>query len=656
MVYGPVGEPLRQIGSVMDISERKRAEEAQRLLAEAGMVLASSLDYRKTLQSIARLVVPTLADHCLVDLADEDGQVERVEVAFARPPKRSIAERIRQYYEPGLHSPEAAARVLRVRESVLFPELSDAQLAQYARDAEHLDLLRELGIRSVMAVPLIVRGRILGAITLTAAESGRRFGPQDLALAEEIARRAALAVDNARLYQQAQQATRAREEVLAVVSHELRSPLNAILLIVETLLDFRPRESWSEAERQQLESIRRSAGQMSRLTRDLMDITRIESGHLSIHSTHQEVASLLEEAVAMLQPLAATRSVRLRRVLPPEIPAVNADGPRILQVLSNLIGNAFRVVPDGGEISIAIEVQAEQVRFSVTDAGPGIPEEQLPHLFDRYWQANRTPGDNVGLGLAIARGIVEAHGGRMEVASRVGEGSTFSFTLPVRGGEEDDLRKLEEEIGAPPAVIVRGNGNGTGVRRAHRATRDQGLSRQEEVAEWRDALLARARPNGNGSAGAETPLADRLREQIASALHLGRLQGGDRLPSIREIAEKLDAPFQAAVQAYALLEAEGLVEKRERSGVYVAPLNRLHPGLLGETARWVVEVLMGAFEHQIRIPRLPELITRLASAQGLRCVCIESTLDHLVALTREMGHQFGFAACAFPLADLPVVE
>ncbi|MBA2245931.1 MAG: PAS domain-containing protein [Gemmatimonadetes bacterium] len=656
VVYDLAGEPLRQIGSVMDISERKRAEEAQRLLAEAGVVLASSLDYRKTLQSIARLVVPTLADHCLVDLADREGRVELVEMAFAQPPKRSIAERLRQHYAPGSHPPEAAARVLRVREPLLFPDLSDEQLVQYARDAEHLDLLRELGIRSMVAVPLSVRGRILGAITLTAGESGRRFGPHDLALAEEIARRAALAVDNAWLYQQAQQATWAREEVLAVVSHELRSPLNAILLIIETLLDFRSRESWTEAERQQLESIRRSAGQMSRLTQDLMDITRIESGHLSIHASRQEVAPLLGEALAMLQPLAAARSLKLSTALPQKIPAVRADGPRILQVLSNLIGNAIRVVPEGGAISVAVEAQGERVRFSVTDRGPGIPQEHLPHLFDRYWQASRTPGDNLGLGLAIARGIVEAHGGRMEVASRVGEGSTFSFTLPVHGAEEDDLARLEEETGASAAVIMGGNGSGAGTKRVHRAARDQELRRQEETAEWRDALLNGAGSNVNGAAGAEAPLADRLREQIVSALHLGRLQVGDRLPSIREIAEKLGAPFQAAVQAYAVLEAEGLVEKRERSGVFVAPQNRLHPELLGETAGWLVEVLMGAFEHQIRIPRLPELIARLASAQGLRCVCIESNLDHLTALTVEMSRQFGFDAHALPLADLPIQE
>jgi len=633
-VYDAEHRPLRVVGSIMDITPRRRAEDAQRLLARAGAVLASPADHGDRLRLIAELVVPVLADRCLLEVVEEDGRIERTG-ADARTPPGAPAGEDAPHLADALEL-ELAERVRRTGEPLLLPVAAGEPADGEPR-----------GDRSAVAVPLVARGRCMGALVLLSAHPGRTYDEHDLALAGDVADRAALALDNARLFRAASRATAAREEILAVVSHELRNPLNAVLLVVDTLLEYHA-EPVSPRLRKQLETVRGSADQMRRLVQDLLDVTRIKTGHLGVHPLVQGSADLVDEAVRMLRPLADARSVQVESRVPRSLPPVLADRQRVLQVLSNLVGNAIGHAPRGSTVFLDAVAAEGEVRFSVTDTGPGIAKEHLPHIFNPFWRAREEEG-GLGLGLAIARGIVEAHGGKVWAGSAQGGGTVFHFSLPTCGpaagsaapGAEED--PAEAEAASPRFVDLH--------------PRDTGLAPERAVGEdgrgsWRAQPFA---PGAADGARQPTPaeVAGHLRSEIVGALHLGYLRPGDRLPSIRQMSRELQVPFHAVVRAYEELAGEGLVEKRERSGVFVARQDRPGGELMGETARWVQEVLVGALQHRIKVPRLPELIRRLTAAVPVRCVCIESTDDHRVALCAEMGQLLGFSAQPLAVADLP---
>ena len=606
------------LAQVVDVTARKRAEERQRFLLDAGIALLSdALDHRVRLASLARLSVPMLGDYCLVDLVEDGGRIRRVEAAHADPEKERLVRELLRF-PPGVDRPEGVPRVLRTGEPAVSADVSDSLLRGIARDEEHLEILRRLAPRSFLVVPLAAQGRTLGAISFASA-SPHRYGPAERALAEDLAHRAALAIDNSLLYQRVQRAVRVREEVLGMVSHEMRNPLYSILLHVEALFRRLPPEEWHTRDRQEVEAIRASAGEILRLVDDLTDVTRIEAGHLLVRREPEEAGALLEEALSRLRPLAGRSAVRLVSVPGEELPPVLADRPRVLQVLGNLVGNAIRYAPHGGAVTLGAAGEGREVRFWVSDTGPGIAPEHLPHLFERFWQARDARSGSAGLGLAIARGIVEAHGGRIWAESRPGEGSTFHFTLPV----------------APEGA----SGGDIGER-----------VRVAEIAEAGEPDAARhvqlPFPVGSG------PLVEELRGSLLHALHMGHARTGDRLPSIREVARAFGVPRHQVVRAYEALEAEGLVEKRERSGIYVAPQSR--PGLdrLGETAQWLAEVFTQACAHQIRLPYLPDLIRRRTAAVPLRCACIDSDRDTMRGLCVETGQQFGFVSSPVDVAAL----
>lgn len=440
------GEIIGRVWSFRDTTERRQAEEARErlageqaarataeaaeeraaFLAEAGRVLSSTLDYETTLLNLAGLVAESLADWCSVDVV-ENGRLRRV-VTTHRDPERvgRVPRRIREL-APDPKSKHPIAEVIRTGEPLLVPEVTDAFLEAAARDPEHLEFLKALEIRSTMLVPLRARGRVLGVLTLIAAESGRSYGPDDLALAEDLAARAALAVDNARLYQKAKRAIEARDEVLAIVSHDLRNPLNTIGAGASLLLELPLTE---EERTEQLRIIKRSVERMDHLIQDLLDVAMIEAGRLSLERKELAAEVLVKEACESFRQPAAEKAQSLECEVPEELPPLFVDHQRALQVLNNLIGNAIKFTPEGGRITVRAEPVAAEVLFSVTDTGPGIPPEELPLLFERFWQAKKVKG-GAGLGLAIAKGIVEAHGGRIWVESKLGVGSTFYFTLPV---------------------------------------------------------------------------------------------------------------------------------------------------------------------------------------------------------------------------------
>ena len=439
------GELVR-VGTLHDVTERKQAEEASlrlveeqarreaaeaaerrsAFLAEASRLLGASFDYQTTLATLTRLVVPSLADFCAVDVLGPDDALMRVGVAHVDPEKEPLLRELPRFTS-SLSSEHPMRRVM-AGESIFVPEITDEMLERMRANEEHASLIAVIDPRSVVAVPLRVGDRVTGVLALYTSESGRRFRHEDLELAEELARRASLAVDNARLYHEANRATRDRDEMLGVVAHDLRNPLNTIFMGTTVLLTGMPDD---DPRRKQTEMVRRAAERMNRLIQDLLDIRRVDSGRMVVEPKSESIDSIMAEALEMLRPLASAASLSLEYDAPSHMPCVSADSARLLQVLSNLVGNAIKFTPPGGRVWIEVEPVEDEVRIAVSDTGPGIAADQVPHIFGRFWQGRSSDRRGIGLGLAIAKGIVEAHGGRIWVESQVGEGSRFIFTLPI---------------------------------------------------------------------------------------------------------------------------------------------------------------------------------------------------------------------------------
>ncbi|HEX6533638.1 MAG TPA: PAS domain S-box protein [Gemmatimonadaceae bacterium] len=414
----------RQARTAAETAERRAA-----LLVESSDILDRSLDYEATLRSVARLAVHALADLCVIDIVTDEGRVRRLDIAVADPAQQRLADMMRAIplNEERPYLTRGAIRTGRTEAMFEFhPEL----LPGFAQNEEHLAVLQQVGPLSCMVTPLIARERTLGAIGFISTRPGRRYDEADVQLAEELARRAAQVMDNARLYAVAQRAIRARDDVLGVVSHDLRNPLSAISMCASTLLD--PEPASAKNVHYLADTIMRSAEWMQRIIRDLVDVAAMEAGRLSLRRETTAVQAIVDEAATLLEPLASERSLELVTEVDVGLPEVHADPQRIVQVLSNLVGNAARFTAPGGRITIRAELCGADVQLSVEDTGAGIPAEDQPHVFDRFWHSDRgTRRHGSGLGLAIARGIVEAHGGRMWLRSTLGQGSTFYLTLPM---------------------------------------------------------------------------------------------------------------------------------------------------------------------------------------------------------------------------------
>lgn len=411
---------------------RARAEGAERraaFLAEVGSVLATSLDYEVTLDNVARLAVTSIADICMVDVVEDDAGLIRVATAHRELGKAGLLEQALAYPPDSGRSP--LARPLRTGEPVLLSTLTGSDLDEIAPTAEYRRLLDELCVRSLLCLPLVAHGKKLGVLTLMMAESGRNFDPTEVPAATELARRAALAVENACLYRASQQAVRAREGVLSIVSHDLRNPLGTILMSARILHD-----SASIADDRRAKHVGviiRAAERMNRLIDDLLDAARLDAGQeLSLDRQAHEVVDLVVEMSDAYRPHADAKLVRFSCDVADDVPPAYVDRLRILQVLSNLISNAIKFTPEGGEVIVRVESAGGEVRFSVSDTGVGIDEKDAARVFDRYWQATRTARLGTGLGLPIAKGIVDAHGGRIWFESTPGVGTSFHFTLPAQ--------------------------------------------------------------------------------------------------------------------------------------------------------------------------------------------------------------------------------
>jgi PAS domain S-box-containing protein len=412
--------------------EREHLRQRQQLLAEAGELLSASLDEHETLLRVARLFTRSLADFCLVDLVDARDRPHALTAMGRDPDRAAMAEEVLAYVRTHDRHP-MLEQILRTGQGVLLPSLDEARLASLAQEPEHLRLMLRLAPRSAMMLPLVARGRILGVVGVFTADPHAPYDEEDQRFAEALCQRAALAIDNARLYQVARDSVRMRDQVLRTIAHDLRGPLTRVMLRAQLLLERAAPEGRPLVE-ENARDVLRAAEQMNQLVQDLVEITRIEVGMLRLQRGRLAVARLLQEAADGAAALAAAKHLRLDCEPPaPDLPPVDADPVRVQQIFSNLLGNAIKFTPPGGRVSLAAERAGNAVRFTVVDSGPGIPLEAQHQLFDRFFQAHGGDGVGLGLGLSIVRGLVEAHGGTIEVRSQPGEGAAFSFLLPMAG-------------------------------------------------------------------------------------------------------------------------------------------------------------------------------------------------------------------------------
>ncbi len=416
-IRNEAGQIMRWLCTCNDVTER-------RLLDEVTAALSSMLDYNETLQQVARLAVPDFADLCVVDLVTETG-IERVAIAHEDPEKIALVQKSADLY------PDArlmgVQRVVATGESIFRPQLDAAAIAAALPDEQQRAVVLAIGIRSLIIVPLTARGRVLGTISLVMSDSGRHYHPGDVEIARELGRRAGIAVDNARLYQEAQQAVKLREDVLAVVSHDLRNPLGAIDLSASLLLQ----RATEPHARKQVEIIRRSSIRMERLISDLLDMASIDAGKLVLQKAPHEAAQLVGDVVELHAPTAGEKHITLTATPTPAGLKIPCDRDRIAQVFANIVGNAIKFCRPGDTITIETTVASTSARFEIRDTGPGISAEELPHIFQPYWSALRHAKRGTGLGLYICKGIVEAHGGAIAAFSTPGQGATFAITLPL---------------------------------------------------------------------------------------------------------------------------------------------------------------------------------------------------------------------------------
>ena len=432
--FDEAGKPRRFTGTGLDITDEKRAAERLEFLATAGAVLSASLEYRSTLTHVAHLAVPRLADWCVVDVVNEAGEIERLAVAHADPAKVQLAQELQRRYPPDAAT-SGAARVLRTGKAELVPLVPDETLVASAQDPEHLEILRRLGVRSYILVPLRARDRTFGVLALVA--SGRRYGAEDLRLAEELAVRAAVAVDHARLFEATRAAVQKRDEFLSIASHELKTPLTSLQLYLDAFLRDVERGTLADIGAEKLtRRVEKAVAQVRRLSRlvnELLDVSRASSGRLALQPGPMDLAELASAVASRFKEQAAAAGVDLVVVQAPRPVAGRWDRERLDQVLTNLISNALKYAPRQ-PLLIAVEHGAggRSATLSVTDRGPGIRPEDQERIFERFERTTEARNlGGMGLGLWITKEIVTAHRGTISVTSVPGRGATFVVEIPL---------------------------------------------------------------------------------------------------------------------------------------------------------------------------------------------------------------------------------
>jgi signal transduction histidine kinase len=450
------GHVTMAVSVFREVTEQKRAEDTAAFLAAVNLELTRSLDYRDTLRRVAELAVPALADWCVVDVLDDKADLQRLAVAHVDPTKIELARLVVERYPPDPNAAHGVHAVIRTGRAQVLSDISEAQVEAAARDPEHLAMLQALQLRSAMTVPMVARGRTLGAIGLVAAESGRRYSAADVAIAEDLAARAALAVDNARLYLEAQdqaathielnEALReamqrlerevaTRDEFLASASHDLKNPIAGIKGTAQLLLRRMDRSGEIDPDRARhaLEQIVDISTRAAVQVEDLLDSTRMQMGRLvDLDRRATDLVAFARGLVTQHQQQTERHAVRLETS--EDTLVIPLDERRLGRAIGNLIENAIKYSPEGGVVRV--EVARDQASggavLSVRDQGIGIPNADQARIFDRFERGSNVVGKipGTGIGLASARHIVESHHGRIEVSSEPGHGSIFTIRLP----------------------------------------------------------------------------------------------------------------------------------------------------------------------------------------------------------------------------------
>ena len=404
------------------VESRVSSREALRFLTRAGRALSTSLDPEQTLSRLVQLAVPRVACYAMIDLVREDGWVERVAAKHIDPALEPLLHRTERFRPSG---PDVLpiAQVLETGASVMIEQIDTG----WNGSEDVLHRLRTVGTRSLIIVPLEAHSQRFGTLTLGSTRTDRFYRQADLSLAREFARSAAVALENARLYMQARQAIAARDQVLAVVSHDLRNPVNRVRLAAELLIET---DQVDGPARRMMDVVIRAADEMNRLIGDLLDVTRIEAGSLSIEPAPVELEDLFDRIDESHADAAREHGIVWQVERPATTAPLHADAERLLQALGNLIGNAMKFTPEGGTVTVDAVTNDAVVQVRVHDSGPGMDETQLARVFDRFWQGRSGDRRGAGLGLAIARGIVEAHSGRLWLESEPGQGTTAFVEIP----------------------------------------------------------------------------------------------------------------------------------------------------------------------------------------------------------------------------------
>ena len=431
------GSVARWFGTCTDIDDQKRAEQASRFLAEASRTLSTLVDYPTALEKVATLAVPDFADWCAVDVVEDDDTLRRLSAS----------------HPVDLYGPRP---VLQSGRPELITEITDAMLVESARDQAHLQLLRDAGLKSSITVPLKAGTEVEGVLTFVTSSSGRRYQDADLVLAEELAYRAGIAIENARLYSDARDADRQKDEFLAVLAHELRNPLapirSALQLIRMAPDDLNRREKACEVmDRQVLH--------MVRLVDDLLDVSRITRGKIELRKAREDLAAVVHRAVETSRPMIEAEGHSLSVSLPSEPIFVEADGTRLAQVFSNLLNNAAKYTPAGGTIWISAEREESAAVVRVRDNGEGIPADMLGRIFEMFSQVDRSvekAHGGLGIGLTLAKRLVELHDGAIEALSDgLGTGSEFVVRLPIYSAASGDQAETLERPAAATGATAR---------------------------------------------------------------------------------------------------------------------------------------------------------------------------------------------------------
>jgi PAS domain S-box-containing protein len=433
-IHDDAGRVIGASKIARDITAHKRALESAQFLASASAALATVVDYESTLYKVAHLAVPFFADWCVIDIVQPDGTLRRLAAVHSDPERVALGKAFHHRYPPPPDAAHGTRYVLRTGKSDLMTDITDAMLSGAARDDEHLRMLRQLHLRSSICVPLKARGKTLGAITFVTAESQRRYGQADLAVAEDLAHRATIAIENARLYGELREADRRKDEFLALLAHELRNPLaplrNGLQIVRLAGTD-------TKAIAQARAMMDRQLGHMVRLIDDLLDISRISQNKMELRKARVLLADVIASAVEAARPLIEAARHELTVHQPTGPVFLDADLTRLAQVFGNLLTNSAKYTKPGGHIWLSAERTGPEVIVAVRDTGIGIPADALPRIFDMFSQVDRsierTTG-GLGIGLALVKGLVEMHGGTVSADSPgLGQGSTFAVRLPALG-------------------------------------------------------------------------------------------------------------------------------------------------------------------------------------------------------------------------------